>query len=340
MDEKIIIDDIEKIYSKVNLSDLMGKSILITGGTGLIGSYIIYTLKRLNEGADKKATVYVVVHNGVPNWLKFIETDSNYKILKGDLSDYNFLVSLPCTDYIVHAAGYGQPGLFMVDKMKTIRLNTLATDVLLSKVPENGKFLFVSTSEVYSGSKNVPYQEQDSGRTTPQHSRGCYIEGKRCGEAICMAYKEKGVDVKIARVSLAYGPCFKQGDRRVLNNFIEKSMHENIEMLDSGQSKRIYCYVSDTVEMLWKVILEGNDVVYNIGGIEETSVKCVADIVARLSGVNVCVPENGEGLKDAPKVVAMSIDKVKKEFGKNDFICLEEGLARTINWYKDEYGMY
>ncbi len=108
-------------------------------------------------------------------------------------------------------------------------------------------------------------------------------------------------------------------------------------MLDAGSSRRIYCYVSDTVEILWKILMLGKDVVYNVGGNEVTSIRDVAEIIAQIQNVRVIVPADDKGLKDAPKVVAMSIDKVVKEFDKKSFVSLKEGLTKTINWYKSEY---
>lgn len=337
MREGILQEDIDRIWDHIQLSELAGKTLLITGGTGLIGSYFLYTIKKLNEIFGYKTRVYVVVHNGIPGWLSFLDGVAWAEIIKGDLSDASFCASLPCADYIVHAAGYGQPGMFLQDKLRTIRMNTRATDILLSKLAEGGKFLFVSTSEIYSGSRNIPYMESDYGCTTPQHRRGCYIEGKRCGEAICMAYREKGVNVIIGRVSLAYGPGFKKGDKRVLNDFIEKGETGVIQLLDSGSSGRIYCYAADTVEMLWNVLLRGTQPVYNIGGESQTTILGLAEKIAGIMNARVEIPDVSAGLEDAPEAVGMNIDRVKREFRKKEFVPLDEGLQRTVLWYKNEY---
>ena len=337
MGKNIIAGDLERITKGMDFHMLNGKKVLVTGATGLIGSYLLQTIESVRDTFVDCPLVYVVVHNSLPQWLDFTKTQDNYVILQGDLSDFEFLNSLPKVDVIIHAAGYGQPGMFLTDKIKTLRINTLATDQLFLKLNEKGIYLFLSSSEIYSGSSNTPYDENDAGVTSPQHNRACYIEGKRCGEAVCMAYREKGINVKIARVSLAYGPCFKQGDKRVLNNFIEKSIRGDIDMLDAGEAKRVYCYISDTVEMLWHILLEGKDTVYNVGGEEETTIRNLANLVANNSGVNVIVPVSDNGMKDAPIAVAMSVEKVRNEFKKTEFISLEEGIKRTIEWYNNEY---
>lgn len=337
MKDRIVQEDIERIWDRLSLNELAGKELLLTGGTGMIGSYLLYTLKKWNEGCGGGTLVHLVVHNDIPGFLSFVEDADWVHVIKGDLSDDSFCRALPKADYIIHAAGYGQPGRFLEDKLKTIRMNTMATDILLSKLLRNGKFLFVSTSELYSGSDKLPYHENEHGCTTPQHARGCYIEGKRCGEAICTAYRGMGSDVKIARVSLAYGPCIRRGDRRVLNEFIEKAAQGTIQLLDDGVARRTYCYVSDTVDLLWNILLKGTGPVYNVGGGSETSIFDLAEMIARRMGADVVRPKSVSDSQGAPKAVGVNIDKAKAEFGKREFVSLDEGLDRTIRWFKQEY---
>ena len=262
MGNKIIAEDIESIWSEIDLSPLAGKTVLITGASGLIGTYMIYSLLHWNDGSQDKIHISIVIHRELPDHLKELGQSSAVTIYRGDLSDYRFFESLPIFDCIIHAAGYGQPGLFMENQIKTIRLNTMATDLLLAHLAPAGRFLFVSTSEVYSGSTETPYMEKTVGATMPDHVRACYIEGKRCGEAICHAYMGTDKTVKIGRVSLAYGPGVRKTDKRVLYNFIEKALHGSIQMMDAGKAKRVYCYVSDTVSILWNILLRGKENIY------------------------------------------------------------------------------
>jgi UDP-glucuronate decarboxylase len=160
------------------------------------------------------------------------------------------------SQYCIYAGGYGQPQMFSKDKLETIRMNTEDVSKLFDCLDEGGKYLYISTSEVYSGA-TPPYKETDIGTTTPQHPRACYIEGKRCGEAICMAYKEQGYDVKIARLALAYGPGTKKGDTRVLNELIEQALTTGrIKLRDDGSAKRTYCYVEDACEMMLNILFK------------------------------------------------------------------------------------
>lgn len=333
MDDSIIIEDIDEIWGEIDLSELQGKSVLITGATGLIGTYLVYSLLKLNQVADDKAIIRIITHNGLPNHLVHLAEEKNIEIYQGDLSDFAFCSSLPESDYIIHAAGYGQPRKFVQDKIKTIRMNTMATDVLLSKLKPEGKFLFVSSSEIYSNAKDIPTTETSCGLTMPDHPRACYIEGKRCGEAICHAWNATGKTAKIARVALAYGPGIRPADGRVLYNFIQKGIAGEINLLDAGKAGRTYCYISDNVLNLWNILLRGKEVTYNVGGIYRATIRELAETVGEILNVPVVVPQVEEGLSGAPQEVALNIDKTRNEFGKTHYKPLHEGIERTINWY-------
>ena len=244
--------------------------------------------------------------------------------------------SFPTVDFVIHAAGYAQPAKFTQNPDKTLRLNTTATFQLLEKVEKDGSFLFVSTSEVYSGLEKDRYTEQDIGTTTPQHPRACYIEGKRCGEAFCMAARTKGVDAKCARLSLAYGPGTRADDRRVLSEFIRKALlNGQIGLMDSGSALRTYCYVTDAVEQMWQILLHGTQSVYNVGGHSSISIAGLARMVGEALNVPVVIPPEDSSMGGAPKSVQLELNRVEEEFCKHDYVSMEDGLARTIAWQKD-----
>ncbi len=328
---KYIYDD-AALMDSIDLSPLDGKTILITGATGLVGTYFMASLKRA-EARGIDVVVAIAAHSEPEGYFKDL-LPAKTKIYRGDLADADFLKALPRADYVIHAAGYGQPGKFLDDPAKTLKLNTVATFSLLEKVQANGKFLFVSTSEVYSGSPSTPYKETDIGTTNTSHKRACYIEGKRCGEAIAFAYRAKGIDAKAARLSLAYGPGTKRDDQRVLNSFIAKAIAGEIAMMDDGSAKRTYCYITDAVEMMWDILLSGKDFVYNVGGESKTTIAELGKIIGAHIGVPVKIPPNSASLSGAPEDVWLDLSKVKQEFGKKRFLSLEEGLARTIEWQK------
>ena len=336
LDNSIIIQDCEKIVKELELSPLKDRHILITGASGLIGTYITCCIFEYMKVSNNVVKVTLVCNSGIPEHLKKLSEKFHCKFIVGDLTDEEFLASLEDYDDIIHAACYGQPGKFMADKISTIMLNTYTTKKLLEKVNDNGRFLFISSSEVYSGSDELPYKESCIGVTMPDHPRACYIEGKRLGEALCYAFSEKNINVKIARVALAYGPGVKGSDRRVLYNFIQKAILDHkIEMLDQGESRRVYSYVADTVHLLLSIMLYGKEILYNVGGNSEISIKELAELIGKELEVEVIVPEtSNNGLNAAPQTVKMDISKVTNEFDKKQFIDIKEGIKRTIEWYR------
>ena len=339
MNNNVIIMDCERINEKTDLSKFEGKDILITGATGLIGTYLLYSVYVFNRTSSDPIKVTIVSNRPLPDHLADISVESWLSVLHGDLSDVDFLHSLGMYDAIIHAAGYGQPGKFLENKLKTLTLNTSCTQYLLSRVRHGGHFLFVSTSEVYSGSEDIPYTEKTHGVTMPDHPRACYIEGKRCGEAFCNVYAGKGdFKVNIARVALAYGPGVRPDDQRVLYSFIRKALGGSIEMLDAGTAQRVYCYVSDTVENLWNIMLKGKEVTYNVGGISHTSIFELADSIAKILHTTVKISQDNDSkMNGAPQNVDMDISKVNGELGKTDYVPLENGLQRTIEWYRQYF---
>ena len=281
------------------------KTCLVTGAYGLVGSTICRILKEQYPDLD----VSKVKLDNVP---------------KGQY------------DYIIHAAGYGQPQMFGKDKAKTIEINTELTDWLLrTHLKKTGSFMFISSSEVYSGVQG-PHSEDMIGTTSPQHPRACYIEGKRCGEAICMAYKEQGYDVKIARLALAYGPGTKKGDTRVLNQFIEQALTMGrILLMDKGEAERTYCYVGDAAEMILDILFKGKDVVYNVGGLSEVTIANLAALIATMTGVDFIL--GNKSLEGSPPDVRLDLRKTLREFPR-DFVSLYDGLNNTIEYQKHLYG--
>ncbi len=328
----IIHNDINNI--DIDLSKMKNKSVLITGASGLIGLYMLAVLKRKQK--EYNISIYTINRNKINDiYLPLFE--DCYRII-ADITDNSIYETLPKFDYIIHAAGYGQPGKFMLDKIKTIKLNTTSTIKLLEKLNIDGTFLFVSTSELYSGLELYNITENEIGNTNTNHPRSCYIEGKRCGESICHSYIENGVDVKIARLSLAYGPGTQIGDARVLNSLIEKGIkNTEIKLMDGGQAIRTYCYITDTIEMFLNILLFGKEHTYNVGGKSTTTILDLANMIAYKLNKKVITPTIVEELVGNPKIVNISIDKYINEFDKISFISLNDGLDNTIKWQKKLY---
>jgi UDP-glucuronate decarboxylase len=334
---EIISEDARKILQKIDFSELRTKKILITGASGIIGVNLLACLKELTITEAYDFSVSAVMQSAPYPYLKEFCNYPNCSIFLGDITDVEFCRTLPDADYIIHAAGYGQPGRFMQSPIKTLQLNTSSTFLLFQKLLPSGKFLFISTSELYSGLSNPPFTEQQIGTTNTTHARACYIEGKRCGEAIVNAYRDQGVDAKSARLALAYGPGTRLNDMRVLNSFIQRALQGKLTLMDHGEAKRTYCYVSDAVEILWDILLFGKDPIYNVGGNSRTTVKEIAKKIGTYLQVPIEFPETSHTLQDAPDDVYLDMSKVKDAFHKTDYVQLDEGLARTIRWQKTLY---
>ena len=334
----LILDDCSKIINSTSFDQFNNKIILFTGASGLIGHYLIATLDNITKIGIKPKKLYIVHQSELPFYFKDLIINLDVEFIKGDLTHDNFLKELPKADFIIHAAGYGQPGKFMHDKIKTIELNTKATIATLNNLNPDGKYVFLSTSEVYNGLTTPPFNENQIGTTNPSNERSCYIEGKRCGEAIVNAYNSKGINAKSIRLSLAYGPGTKVDDARVINNFIQKAIINNkIELLDSGNSMRTYLYVLDAVEIIFKILLHGKFNLYNLGGESRTTILNLANLIAENIGVEVFSPDNKIGLLGAPSDVFLDMSLFKNEFNFGNFIPLKIGLNKTIQWQKFLY---
>lgn len=332
----IVREDIVTVCKQVDFAELEGKTLLLTGASGIVGTYFLATLARL-RAMGMSIVVISVTQSPFPEYLS--EFAKHVCFIRADLTDQAARRALPEADYIIHAAGYGQPGKFMLDQVKTIELNTSCTIDLFRKLRQGGKFLFVSTSEVYSGLSRPPYCEDQIGTSNTTHVRSCYIEGKRGGEAIVNAYRQLGVAAKSARLSLAYGPGTKKGDARVINSFIYRGLVEKkIALMDQGEAKRTYCYVADAVEIMWQILLKGRDPIYNVGGVSSTTIGALAKQIGTSLSVPVVFPEAGTaGMAGAPEDVALDLSKVREEFQKAAFVSLEDGVARTIAWQRALY---
>ena len=330
----MIINECEKIVSSIDFSQLHNKSVLVTGASGLIGVYMISCLKAACKQYNIK--IYAWVKSDIDPI--FSDIFQGCELIKHDITDQAIYQYLPTFDYIIHSAGYGQPNKFTDDKIKTISLNTTSTINLLNKLNMNGKFLFISTSEVYSGLDIELITESDIGTTNTNHPRSCYIDSKRCGESICYSYIEKGIDVKIIRLSLAYGPGTKYNDTRVLNSIIQKALTSGkIKLMDNGSALRTYGYMTDISEMFWNILFFGKHKLYNVGGVTKLTILELANKIGSILNVPVILPENTEELKGSPKIVNLSLEKYMSEFNKKTYTELDVGLRYTIEWQKKLY---
>ncbi|MEN6351733.1 MAG: NAD-dependent epimerase/dehydratase family protein [Syntrophomonas sp.] len=334
--DSIIKRDCNDYLSNIDLSPLHDKNVIITGANGLIGTYLIYFLHLANLTKGLNIKIIGVSRNH-PH-ARLIEIFKNrYHFYATDLVNINSIESWEKADYIIHGAGYAQPGKFLNNPLASMRLNTNTTDALLSKaVSDKARFLYLSSSEIYGDpdSAHIPTCEDYAGSCSPIEPRSCYSESKRMGETFCYAYKEThGLDVKIARISITYGPGVDINDERVIGNFLKMALIDGeIRMLDQGGQIRTFCYVSDCVLMLLNILLYGKDFVYNVGGKDAKSILELAQEICMLTNSKLIIPTEANNRLNAPSRVELNIDRICKEFEVVPFVSLRDGLKRTIEW--------
>lgn len=341
--DKIIEQDCLEDIKKIDLMPLHDKTVLITGANGLIGTYLIYMFHLANIMEEAGINIIAISKNSPCKALRDVFTH-NYEFHSLDLNrmDYNEIQQK--ADYIIHGATYAQPGKFLLNYLDTIHLNTSVTENLLLKAKkDDAKILFLSSSEIYGepDEENIPTTENYSGLCSPVSIRSIYSESKRMGETLCFAYKNfEGVDAKIARIAMTYGPGVKLNDERVLAQFLKQALKEKkIVMLDDGRKLRTFCYIADCVLMLLNILLYGADFVYNVGGKDSISIRSLAEEICSLTGSTLAAAESqqltAQNIKVSPERVELDIKKVCTEFKIESFKPFREGLERTIEWNWD-----
>ena len=337
MSRNVIAADAALIAERVNLQPLSGRTVLITGASGLLGTYFLAVLAQLKASGVKVEAVAQVRSTPPAHTLEIIER-SGFRLIHADLAEDGAVFQLPMADAIIHSAGYAQPLVFMENPAATFQLNTTATVALLRRLREGGAFLFLSSTEVYNGLAGRRVTESDIGTTGPGHPRACYIEGKRGGETICHAFRSTGIRAVAARLAMTYGPGTRPGDKRAMNSFIEQALvRGRIDLMDAGLAFRTYCYVSDAVEMMFQALLYGTQPIYNIAGHSLVTIAELANIIGRFTGAPVSYPENPVEVRGAPDEVRVDVTRAEEEFRKTEFVSLETGLRATIDWQRNLY---
>jgi nucleoside-diphosphate-sugar epimerase len=327
----LLIRDAEESLNLVDYKALDGARVFVSGATGLIGMHLLTTLYVLKR-EGYKIEGFGQYHNEPALYTRELADLAGFSL-------YHDSDKLPKTDVIIHSAGYGQPTVFMAKPAETIHVNTTVTEQLLESLNPGGRFLFVSSNEVYHGLQKEFAKEEDIGTTTPYHPRAGYVEGKRSGEAITYSYRKDGVNAAAARLNLTYGPGARAGDKRALSGFIDQAVNSgHIEMKFSGKDMRTCCYAKDVATMLWRVALRGTKPVYNVGERSTTSIAELASIVAHLTGSSISAPQDDVELAGSHALPRMDISLMEADLGRMEYTALEEGLKRTIAWHRGLHG--
>lgn len=352
-------------YICENLSEefgvLSGKNLLITGGAGFLGYYLVQAISHWNRHIASakpiRLTVYDNYFRGVPRWLKALEGEDHIVLkehdvtnpLPEDIADY---------PYIIHGATIASPFYYRKYPIQTMDANVNGLRYLLEHFwnqqqggIRNGGFLFFSTSEIYGdpAPESIPTPETYNGNVSCTGPRACYDESKRFGETLCVNFAQQhGLPIKTVRPFNNYGPGLKITDRRALPDFARDVIAgRDIVMYSDGSPTRTFCYIADAIVGYYKVLVKGQSgEAYNIGSDKpEISILTLANRVVESSRnllgykgkVVRQVSEDKDYLVDNPNRRCPVIEKARSELGYDPSISLDEGLKRALLWYADHH---
>lgn len=308
------------------------KSVLVTGGGGFIGSHLCERL--LGEGWD-----VICLDNfftGAKRNILHLTSNPSFEVIRHDIT---FPLSLE-VDAVFNLACPASPVHYQHDPVQTMRTSVIgAMNVLELARRLQIPVLQASTSEVYGDPLVHPQKEDYWGNVNPNGVRSCYDEGKRCAETLFFDYRRQyGLDVKVVRIFNTYGPRMRPDDGRVVSNFIVQALSgKDITVYGDGSQTRSFCYITDLVEGLVRMMASGPEVngPVNLGNPGEFTILHLAESVIRLTGsksgiVHKTLPS------DDPTRRRPDISRAEKLLGWKPAVPLEEGLKKTIEYFKQE----
>jgi dTDP-glucose 4,6-dehydratase len=308
----------------------MQKRILITGAAGFLGSHLCD--KFIQEGYH-----VIAMDNLITGDLKNIEhlfKLENFEFCHHDITKF---IHVPGNlDYILHFASPASPIDYLKIPIQTLKVGSLGTHNLLGLAKEkNARILIASTSEVYGDPLVHPQTEDYFGNVNTIGPRGVYDEAKRFQESITMAYHRfHGLDTRIVRIFNTYGPRMRLNDGRVIPAFIGQALRgEDLTIFGDGMQTRSFCYVSDQVEGIYKLLLSKYNFPVNIGNPNEITIKDFADEIISLTGTDQKVtykelPQN-DPLQRQP-----DISLAKELLGWEPKVNRSEGMKLTLDYFK------
>jgi dTDP-glucose 4,6-dehydratase len=260
----------------------------------------------------------------------------NFKFIKYDVTEYIYIAGE--IDYVLHFASPASPLDYLQLPIQTLKVGALGTHKALGlALSKKATFLLASTSEIYGDPLIHPQNEDYWGHVNPVGPRGVYDEAKRFGEALTMAYhRYHKVDAKIVRIFNTYGPRMRPNDGRAIPTFIPQALkNEPITIFGDGSQTRSFCYVSDLVEGIYRLLMSDVNEPVNIGNPQEMTIRQMAEMVLKLtnSKSELVFKELPE---DDPKIRQPDITRANTLLGWTPEIKLEEGLKKTIAWFKTQ----
>jgi nucleoside-diphosphate-sugar epimerase len=313
--------------------------IAVTGGAGFIGSHLCEALLAQSH----QVTAIDNFLTGNPANIAHMRADPSFRLVEHDITaplDTDEIDGLGQVDAVFHLASPASPADFSRLPLEIAVINSLGTHNVLRWAHKNkAKFLVASTSEAYGDPLVHPQQEDYRGNVSTTGPRACYDEGKRFAEAITSIYvREYGLDGRIVRIFNTYGPRMNPKDGRSVPNFITQAIKgEPITVYGDGEQTRSYCYVDDMVAGLMAVMFapdETRGMIFNVGNPDEREIIAFAEIIRDLCGSTSPI-EHHPALQDDPARRCPDITRISTLLGWQPRVSLEEGLPRTIEWFRD-----
>ena len=305
--------------------------ILITGGAGFLGSHLCDLF--IGLGQEVICMDNLIKSENIDNVAHLIGHE-RFKFIKHDVTEYLYVEGK--VDSILHFASLASPKDYLDYPIQTLKVGSLGTHKALGLAREKkARFLLASTSEIYGDPKEHPQSESYPGNVDAIAPRGVYDEAKRFAEAITMAYhRTHAVPTRIARIFNTYGPRMRPDDGRALPNFMVQALRgENITVYGDGSQTRSFCYVDDLVEGIRKLLFSEEVEPVNLGNPEEISIIDFADEIIRLTGSRSKIAFRPLPQND-PKVRQPDIRKAKKVLGWEPKVSRQEGLRRTLDYFR------
>ncbi len=307
------------------------KIAVVTGGAGFLGSHLC---DKLLENNIKVICIDNLLTGNISN-IKHLLSNENFQFIKHDVTDFIHVTEE--IDFVLHFASPASPIDYLQLPIQTLKVGSLGTHNALGLAKEkNARFLLASTSEVYGDPKVHPQSEEYWGNVNPIGPRGVYDEAKRFAEALTMAYNRyHNISTRIARIFNTYGTRMRPNDGRALPAFISQALrNDNITIFGDGSQTRSFCYVSDLVDGIYKLLLSDEENPVNIGNPNEITIEEIAKEIIRLTNSMSKIIYSELPIDD-PKVRQPDISKAKSVLGWEPKVNRGEGLKVTIDYFKE-----
>jgi dTDP-glucose 4,6-dehydratase len=303
---------------------------VVSGGAGFIGSHLCQAL--LDAGMSVLALDNLLT--GSPDNVRDLLKHPDFEFREANVNDE--VVVDGDVRYVLHFASPASPPQYDANPIHTLKVGTLGTMNMLGLARAKGAtFLLASTSEVYGDPLVHPQPETYWGNVNPIGPRGCYDEAKRCAEAFAMAYhKAHGVDTRIVRIFNTHGPRMQVLDGRAVPNFMAQAIRgEPLTVYGDGSQTRSLCYVSDLVRGVLAALERADELPVNLGNPEEVTVLELAKTIVRLAGSESKIEFRDLPIDD-PKQRRPDITRARSVLGWEPEIALEDGLSRTLEYFR------